>query len=278
MLKAQLGTTFVYSFTNFSTTTVVCTILPEEPHACVRSFSASSWRFISSTIWAYTFGRVYNIQAYVPAGTAPIIRAMDHAGRTKRCLAVIPAAQQLQAHLEVYYLACLISNAPVESLLQLFKHGTGMFMELPALLELMSMRTHIDAIDALPELRKEMQREEAAAAMARRIAKAEMNRVGQVVVDVGETYDGRDYSHTTVEEAQRLSVRELQAYLRFNQQEVMKGWLKPKLKGLVMAHIFNTLAGLHGDEQEASAGLGYKRLRDTPSPKAQEQQQPAVAQ
>ncbi|KAJ9511938.1 hypothetical protein QJQ45_004465 [Haematococcus lacustris] len=34
--------------------------------------------------------------------------------------------QQLQAHLEVYYLACPISNAPVESLLQLLKHGTGL--------------------------------------------------------------------------------------------------------------------------------------------------------
>ncbi|KAJ9510721.1 hypothetical protein QJQ45_027630 [Haematococcus lacustris] len=188
--------------------------------------------------------------------------------------------QQLQAHLEVYHLACPISNAPVESLLQLLKHGTGMFMELPALLELMSMRTHIDAIDGvnvldfaqrLPELRKEVWCEEAAAAMARRMAKAEMkaaaatHRVGQVVVDVGDhegqhrlsaayalTYDGRDYSHTTVEEAEKLSVRELQAYLRFHQQELMKGWLKPKLKGLVMAHICNTVAALHGDELEAA--------------------------
>ncbi|KAJ9522287.1 hypothetical protein QJQ45_008122 [Haematococcus lacustris] len=161
-----------------------------------------------------------------------------------------------------------------------------MFMELPALLELMSMRTHIDAIDGvdvldfaqrLPELRKEMRREEAAAAMAQRIAKAEMkaaaatHRVGQVVVDVGETYDGRDYSHTTVEEAQRLSVRELQAYLRFHQQEVMKGWLKPKLKGLVMAHIFNTLAGLHGDEQEASAVLFYCESRTQFKPRTASQ-------
>ncbi|GFH20160.1 hypothetical protein HaLaN_17239 [Haematococcus lacustris] len=131
-------------------------------------------------------------------------------------------------------------------------------MELPAVLELMSMRIHSDAIDGvdvldfaqrLPELRKEVRREEAAAAMARQTAKAEMkaaaatHRVGQVVVDVGDhegqhrlaaayalTYDGRDYSHTTVEEANKLSVRELQAYLRFHQQEVMKGWLKPKLK------------------------------------------------
>ncbi|KAJ9517418.1 hypothetical protein QJQ45_016795 [Haematococcus lacustris] len=60
--------------------------------------------------------------------------------------------QQLQAHLEVYYLACPISNAPVESLLQLLKHGTGMFMELPDLLELMSMRTRIDAIDGVDVL------------------------------------------------------------------------------------------------------------------------------
>ncbi|KAJ9511862.1 hypothetical protein QJQ45_004550 [Haematococcus lacustris] len=201
--------------------------------------------------------------------------------------------QQLQAHLEVYYLACPISNAPVESLLQLLKHGTGMFMELPALLELMSLRTHIDAIDGvdvldfaqrLPELRKEVRREEAAAAMARRIAKAEMkaaaatHRVGQVVVDVGDhegqhrlsaayalTYDGRDYSHTTVEEAEKLSVRELQAYLRFHQQELMKGWLKPKLKGLVMAHICNTVAALHGDKLEAATAEGGREGPDPTS-------------
>ncbi|KAJ9524225.1 hypothetical protein QJQ45_005030 [Haematococcus lacustris] len=204
--------------------------------------------------------------------------------------------QQLQSHLEVYYLACPISNAPVESLLQLLKHGTGMFMELPALLELMSMRTHIDAIGGvdvpdfaqrLPELRKEVRREEAAAAMARRIAKAEMkaaaatHRVGQVVVDVGDhegqhrlsaayalTYDGRDYSHTTVEEAEKLSVRELQAYLRFHQQELMKGWLKPKLKGLVMAHICNTVAALHGDELGVAASAGVGAAPDLPPPPA----------
>ncbi|KAJ9504630.1 hypothetical protein QJQ45_013595, partial [Haematococcus lacustris] len=208
--------------------------------------------------------------------------------------------QQLQSHLEVYYLACPVSNAPVESLLQLLKHGTGMFMELPALLELMSMRIHIDAIDGvdvldfaqqLPGLRKEVRREEAAAARVRRTAKAEMkaaaanHRVGQVVVDVGDhegqhrleaayalTYDGRDYSHTTIEEANKLSVRELQAYLRFHQQEVMKGWLKPKLKGFVMAHIRNSVAGLHGDEQGAGAGpdagTGAGAAPELPTPPA----------
>ncbi|KAJ9505658.1 hypothetical protein QJQ45_010617 [Haematococcus lacustris] len=204
--------------------------------------------------------------------------------------------QQLQAHLEVYYLACPVSNAPVESLLQQLKHGTGMYMELPAVLELMSMRIHSDAIDGvdvldfaqrLPELRKEVRREEAAAARARRIAKAEMkaaattHRVGQVVVDVGDhegqhrlaaayalTYDGRGYSHTTVKEANKLSVRELQAYLRFHQQEVMKGWLKPKLKGLVMAHVRNTVAALHGDELGAAAGAGVGAAPNLPPPPA----------
>ncbi|GFH27998.1 hypothetical protein HaLaN_26405 [Haematococcus lacustris] len=145
--------------------------------------------------------------------------------------------------------------------------------------QLMPMRTHIDAIDGVDVLNFAQRREEAAAARARQIAKAEMkatattHRVGQVVVDVGDheghdrleaayalTYDGRHYIHTTVEEAQKLSVRELQAYLRFHQQEVTKGWLKPKLKGLVMAHIRNTLTGLHEDEQEAGAGASPKLL------------------
>ncbi|KAJ9508583.1 hypothetical protein QJQ45_012108 [Haematococcus lacustris] len=82
------------------------------------------------------------------------------------------------------------------------------------------------------------------------------------------TYDGRDYSHTTVEEANKLSVRELQAYLRFHQQEVMKGWLKLKLKGLVMAHVRNTVAALHGDELGAAAGAGVGAAPDPPPPPA----------
>ncbi|GFH09721.1 hypothetical protein HaLaN_04913, partial [Haematococcus lacustris] len=207
-----------------------------------------------------------------------------------------PDQQQLQLQLEVYCLACLVSNASVKSLLQQLKHGTGMYMELPAVLEIMSMPIDSDAIDGvdvlyfaqrLSELRKEERREEAAAARAQQTAKAEMkaaattHRVGQVVVDVGDhegqhrlattyalTYDGRGYSNTTVEEVNKLSVRELQAYLRFHQQEVMKGWLKPKLKGLVMAHIRNTVAALHGDDLGAAAGAGAGAAPDVLTPPA----------
>ncbi|GFH32735.1 hypothetical protein HaLaN_32003 [Haematococcus lacustris] len=50
-----------------------------------------------------------------------------------------------------------------------------------------------------------------------------------------------------------------------SRSEVMKGWLKPKLKGLVMAHIRNTLTGLHGDEQEQLvAGAGAALELPTP--------------
>ncbi|KAJ9505874.1 hypothetical protein QJQ45_010038 [Haematococcus lacustris] len=88
----------------------------------------------------------------------------------------------MQRH-EVNYLVCPVSNALVETLLQLLKHGTGVFMELPAQLELMSMRTHSDAIigvdmldfaQRLPELLMEVRREKAAATSASWIAKAEM--------------------------------------------------------------------------------------------------------
>ncbi|KAJ9530348.1 hypothetical protein QJQ45_000718 [Haematococcus lacustris] len=73
-----------------------------------------------------------------------------------------PCSTRLRLHLEVYFLACPTSNAPVESLLQLLKHGAGRFMELPALLEHMSLQTlrstlnNIDVQDftlQLPKLR-----------------------------------------------------------------------------------------------------------------------------
>ncbi|KAL6754289.1 hypothetical protein V8C86DRAFT_2706978, partial [Haematococcus lacustris] len=73
-----------------------------------------------------------------------------------------PCSTGLRLHLEVYFLACPTSNAPVESLLQLLKHGAGRFMELPALLEHMSLHTqrstlnNVDVHDftlQLPKLR-----------------------------------------------------------------------------------------------------------------------------
>ncbi|KAJ9527108.1 hypothetical protein QJQ45_025196 [Haematococcus lacustris] len=101
-----------------------------------------------------------------------------------------------------YYLASPISNAPVESLLQLLKHGGGRYMELPALLQLMSLRTCKEAMKTvdvhdlqqrMSQLRAEVRRKEDAAAAAQRSAKAERqitdaaHKVGRVVVIVGTT-------------------------------------------------------------------------------------------
>ncbi|KAJ9520417.1 hypothetical protein QJQ45_000177 [Haematococcus lacustris] len=112
-----------------------------------------------------------------------------------------PCSTGLRLHLEVYFLACPTSNAPVESLLQLLKHGAGRFMELPALLEHMSLHTHrsilnnIDVQDftlQLPKLRAAVRLEEVDAASARAPARAARTAttaacsVGVVVVNVGD--------------------------------------------------------------------------------------------
>ncbi|KAJ9527811.1 hypothetical protein QJQ45_000373 [Haematococcus lacustris] len=112
-----------------------------------------------------------------------------------------PCSTGLRLHLEVYFLACPTSNAPVESLLQLLKHGAGRFMELPALLEHMSLhtlRTTLNSVDVhdftlqLPKLRTAVRLEEVAAASARAPARAARKAtaaaccVGGVVVNVGD--------------------------------------------------------------------------------------------
>ncbi|KAL6749530.1 hypothetical protein V8C86DRAFT_3145171 [Haematococcus lacustris] len=112
-----------------------------------------------------------------------------------------PCSTGLRLHLEVYFLACPTSNAPVESLLQLLKHGAGRFMELPALLEHMSLHTHrstlnnIDVQDftlQLPKLRAAVRLHEVVATVARapataaRKATAAACSVGVVVVNVGD--------------------------------------------------------------------------------------------
>ncbi|KAJ9510323.1 hypothetical protein QJQ45_015784 [Haematococcus lacustris] len=112
-----------------------------------------------------------------------------------------PCSTGLRLHLEVYFLACPTSNAPVESLLQLLKHGAGRFMELPALLEHMSLHTlwtTLNSVDVhdftlqLPKLRTAVRLEEVAAASARAPARAARKAtaaaccVGGVVVNVGD--------------------------------------------------------------------------------------------
>ncbi|KAJ9507792.1 hypothetical protein QJQ45_019301 [Haematococcus lacustris] len=111
-----------------------------------------------------------------------------------------PCSTRLRLHLEVYFLACPTSNAPVESLLQLLKHGAGRFMELPALLEHMSLhtlRTTLNSVDVhdftlqMPKLRTAVRLEEVAAASASAPARAARKAtaaaccVGGFVVNVG---------------------------------------------------------------------------------------------
>ncbi|GFH12890.1 hypothetical protein HaLaN_08665 [Haematococcus lacustris] len=88
----------------------------------------------------------------------------------------------MEVAIDVYYLASPISNAPVESLLQLLKHGGGRYMELPALLQLMSLRTCKEAVKTVDvhdlqqhmgQLRADVRCKEDAAAAAQRSAKAE---------------------------------------------------------------------------------------------------------
>ncbi|KAJ9526506.1 hypothetical protein QJQ45_017432 [Haematococcus lacustris] len=112
-----------------------------------------------------------------------------------------PCSTGLRLHLEVYFLACPTSNAPVESLLQMLKHEAGRFMELPALLEHMSLHTHRSILNnivvqdftlQLPKLRAAVRLHEVAAAVARAPATAARNATaaacsaGVVVVNVGD--------------------------------------------------------------------------------------------
>ncbi|KAJ9522332.1 hypothetical protein QJQ45_008200 [Haematococcus lacustris] len=94
-------------------------------------------------------------------------------------------AMALRLHLQQYYLASPISNAPLESLLQLLKHGGGRYMELPALLQLMSLRTCKEAMKTVDvhdlqqrmgQLRPEVRRKEDHSGQQRQSARSQMQR------------------------------------------------------------------------------------------------------
>ncbi|KAJ9514290.1 hypothetical protein QJQ45_012314 [Haematococcus lacustris] len=116
--------------------------------------------------------------------------------------------------------------------------------------ELMSLRTCKEAMKTVDvhdlqqrmgQLRVEVRRKEDAAAAAQRSAKRSAERqitdaahkVGRVVVNVGDhacqerlaaahalAFGGRDFGHTTVEEAMKMTGKQLQSYLQFHKQEV----------------------------------------------------------
>ncbi|KAJ9508864.1 hypothetical protein QJQ45_028183 [Haematococcus lacustris] len=208
-------------------------------------------------------------------------------------------------HLEQYYLACPISNAPVESLLQLLKHGGGRYMELPALLQLMSLHTCKEALKTVDvhdlqqhmgQLRAEVRRKEDATAAAQRSAKAERqitdaaHKVGRVVINVGDhacqqrlaaahalALGGHDFSHTTVEEAKKMTGKQLQSYLQFHKQEVHTSWRVPKLLSHVCTHIRGKLAAAAPPQQQLTPAGTTPELAELAGAPPQQQQQLAAA-
>ncbi|KAJ9512067.1 hypothetical protein QJQ45_004628 [Haematococcus lacustris] len=216
-----------------------------------------------------------------------------------------PGSPALRLHLEQYYLACPISNAPVESLLQLLKHGGGRYMELPALLQLMSMHTCKEAMKTVDvhdlqqhmgQLRAEVRRKEDATAAAQRSAKAERqitdaaHKVGRVVINVGDhacqqrlaaahalAFGGHDYGHTTVEEAMKMTGKQLQSYLQFHKQEVHTSWRVPKLLSHVCTHIRGKLAVAAPPQQQLTPAGTTPELAEPAGAPPQQQQQLAAA-
>ncbi|KAJ9524402.1 hypothetical protein QJQ45_008616 [Haematococcus lacustris] len=216
-----------------------------------------------------------------------------------------PGSPALRLHLEQYYLASPISNAPVESLLQLLKHGGGRYMELPALLQLMSLHTCKEAMKTVDvhdlqqhmgQLRAEVRRKEDATAAAQRSAKAERqitdaaHKVGRVVINVGDhacqerlaaahalAFGGRDYGHTTVEEAMKMTGKQLQSYLQFHKQEVHTSWRVPKLQSHVCTHIRGKLAAAAPPQQQLTPAGTIPELAVPAGAPPQQQQQLAAA-
>ncbi|KAJ9505886.1 hypothetical protein QJQ45_002916 [Haematococcus lacustris] len=216
-----------------------------------------------------------------------------------------PGSPALRLHLEQYYLANHISNAPVESLLQLLKHGGGRYVELPALLQLMSLRTCKEAMKSVDvhdlhqhmgQLRAEVRGKEVAAAAAQRSAKAERqitdvaHKVGRVVVNVGDhacqerlaaahalAFGGRGFGQTTVEEAMKMTAKQLQSYLQFHKQEVHTSWRVPKLQSQVCTHIRGKLAAAAPPQQQLTPAGTTPELAVPAGAPSQQQQQLAAA-
>ncbi|KAJ9507916.1 hypothetical protein QJQ45_021257, partial [Haematococcus lacustris] len=203
-----------------------------------------------------------------------------------------PGSPALRLHLEQYYLASPISNAPVESLLQRLKHGGGRYMELPALLQLMSLRTCKEAMKTVDvhdlqqrmgQLRAEVRRKEYAAAAAQRSAKAERqitdaaHKVGRVAAAHALALGGHDFSHTTVEEAKKMTGKQLQTYLQFHKQEVHTSWRVPKLLSHVCTHIREKLAAAMAPQQQLTPAGTTPELAVPAGAPPQQQQQVAAA-
>ncbi|KAJ9519054.1 hypothetical protein QJQ45_003534 [Haematococcus lacustris] len=178
-------------------------------------------------------------------------------------------------------------------------------MELPALLQLMSLHTCKEAMKTVDvhdlqqhmgQLRAEVRRKEDATAAAQRSAKAERqitdatHKVGRVVINVGDhacqqrlaaahalALGGHDYGHTTVEEAMKMTGKQLQSYLQFHKQEVHTSWRVPKLLSHVCTHIRGKLAAAAPPQQQLTPAGTTPELAEPAGAPPQQQQQLAAA-
>ncbi|KAJ9515755.1 hypothetical protein QJQ45_008631 [Haematococcus lacustris] len=190
-----------------------------------------------------------------------------------------------------------------QQLLVLEQHPVS--MEVPALLQLMSLRTCKEAIKTVDvndlqqrmgQLRAELRRKEDATAAAQRSAKAERqitdaaHKVGRVVVNVGDhacqerlaaahalAFGGRDFGHTTADEAMQMTAKQLQSYLQFHKQEVHTSWRVPKLQSHVCNHIRGKLAAAAPPQQQLTPAGTTPELAVPAGAPPQQQQQLAAA-
>ncbi|KAJ9518156.1 hypothetical protein QJQ45_010089 [Haematococcus lacustris] len=146
------------------------------------------------------------------------------------------------------------------------------------------------------QLRAEVRRKEDAAAAAQRSAKAERqitdaaHKVGRVVINVGDhacqqrlaaahalAFGGHDYGHTTVEEAMKMTGKQLQSYLQFHKQEVHTSWRVPKLLSHVCTHIRGKLDAAAPPQQQLTPAGTTPELAEPAGAPPQQQQQLAAA-
>ncbi|KAJ9519710.1 hypothetical protein QJQ45_013340 [Haematococcus lacustris] len=146
------------------------------------------------------------------------------------------------------------------------------------------------------QLRAEVRRKEDATAAAQRSAKAERqitdatHKVGRVVINVGDhacqqrlaaahalALGGHDYGHTTVEEASKMTGKQLQSYLQFHKQEVHTSWRVPKLLSHVCTHIREKLAAAAPPQQQLTPAGTTPELAEPAGAPPQQQQQLAAA-
>ncbi|KAJ9532587.1 hypothetical protein QJQ45_010678 [Haematococcus lacustris] len=88
---------------------------------------------------------------------------------------------------------------------------------------------------------------------------------------------GSDYGHTTVEEAMKMTGKQLQSYLQYHKQEVHTSWRVPKLLSHVCTHIRGKLPAAAPPQQQLTPAGTTPELAEPAGAPPQQQQQLAAA-